>query len=272
MDKQIFFLGAGNMAEGIIGGLLMNKVFEPYQITIYDVSEPRMDYMIEKYGVISTPDPASGLADADIMLLAVRPQDMGQIRWIKEAEKKESLLTISIVSSTLISTIAGVIGEGKIARLMPNTLIQAQHGYSALCANAACTEEDKAALEEIGNAIGQTMYVEEKLFNAWTGFATSGPLMVYKFIYGMIEGGVYSGFPLEQSKKIVYENIIGAGLTLRDTGDYPLQIVDRMATPGGVGIEQFKTLEEGNFTNLCMDAVWNAVQKAEKMAEKYKVE
>ena len=272
MDKNIFFLGAGNMAEGIIDGLLMNKVFDPYQITIYDISEARRDCMIEKYGVIACLDPAAGLADADILLLAVRPQDLPQIRWIKDAEKREGLLTVSIVSSTLMSTIAGVIGEGKISRLMPNTLIKAQHGYSALCVNDACTDEDRRVLEELGGAIGQTMYIDEKLFNAWTGFSTSGPLMIYKFIYGMIEGGVYSGFSLEQSKSIVYENIIGAGLTLRDTGDHPLQIVDRMATPGGVGIEHFKALEEGNFTNLCMEAVWAAVQKAEKMAEKYKVE
>ena len=124
----------------------------------------------------------------------------------------------------------------------------------------------------IAGGIGQYMYVDEKLFNAWTGFATSAPLMIYKFIYGMIEGGIYSGFSLEQSKQIVYENIIGTGLNLQLTGEHPLQLVDKLTTPGGVGIEHFKALEEGNFTNLCVDAVWAAVQKAESMAEKYKVE
>lgn len=272
MKKNLFVLGAGNMAESIVAALLQNKVFDPHAITVYDISEERMDHMIETYGVISCPQPAPGLADADILLLAVRPQDLPQIRWIRDAEKKESLLTVSIVCSQLISTLEEVMGKGKYARMMPNTLTRAQHGYSALCINDACSEEDKKTLEEIASGIGQYMYVEEKLFNAWTGFATSGPLMIYKFIYGMIEGGIYSGFSLEQSKQIVYENIIGTGLNLQLTGEHPLQLVDKLTTPGGVGIEHFKALEEGNFTNLCVDAVWAAVRKAESMAEKYKVE
>ena len=272
MNNKIFVLGAGNMAESIVAALLQNQVFEPYDVTVYDISEARMEHMIETYGVISCKDPASGLADADILLLAVRPQDLPQVRWIKEAEKKEDLLTVSIVCSQLIATLEEVMGKGRYARMMPNTLTRTQHGYSALCVNDACSEEDKKTLEEIASGIGQYMYVEEKLFNAWTGFATSGPLMIYKFIYGMIEGGIYSGFTLEQSKQIVYENIIGTGLNLQLTGEHPLQLVDKLTTPGGVGIEHFKALEEGNFTNLCVDAVWAAVQKAESMAEKYKVE
>ena len=270
MKKKLFVLGAGNMAESITDGLLRNKVFEPYDITVYDISQDRMDHMIREYGVISCEDPAGGLADADILLLAVRPQDLPQIRWIKEADRKDSLLTVSIVCSTLITTLEGLMGEGKYARMMPNTLTKAQHGYSSLCVNEACAEEDKKALEEIAGAIGQYMYVDEKLFNAWTGFATSGPLMIYKFIYGMIEGGIYSGFTLEQSKEIVYENIIGSGLNLQLTGEHPLTLVDKLTTPGGVGIEHFKALEEGNFTNLCIDAVWAAVQKAEKMADRFR--
>ena len=272
MNKKLFVLGAGNMAESIIAGLLADKVFEPYDITVYDIAEARMEHMIETYGVIASDAPAAGLADADIMLLAVRPQDLPQVRWIKDAERKESLLTVSIVCSTLISTLEEVMGPGRTARMMPNTLTKAKHGYSSLCVNEACGEEDKKALEAIAGAIGQYMYVDEKLFNAWTGFATSGPLMIYKFIYGMIEGGIYSGFTLEQSKEIVYENIVGSGLNLQLTGEHPLTLVDRLTTPGGVGIEHFKALEEGSFTNLCIDAVWAAVQKAEAMADKYKVD
>ena len=272
MKKTIFFLGAGNMAESIIEALLRNQVFEPYDVIVYDISEARMDHMIETYGVVSCADPAAGLADADILLLAVRPQDLPQVRWVKDAVKKEDLLTISIVCSQLIETLEDVLGKGKTARMMPNTLTRAQHGYSSLCVNEACGEEDKKMLEAIAGAIGQYMYVDEKLFNAWTGFATSAPLMIYKFIYGMIEGGIYSGFTLEQSKEVIYEAIIGSGLNLQLTGEHPLQLVDKLTTPGGVGIEHFKALEEGNFTNLCIDAVWAAVQKAEAMADKYKVD
>ena len=88
MKKNIFFLGAGNMAESILAALLQNKVFEPYDVTLYDVSEERMEHMIRNYGVIAALDPAAGLADADILLLAVRPQDLPQVRWVKDAEKK----------------------------------------------------------------------------------------------------------------------------------------------------------------------------------------
>ena len=272
MDKTIFFLGAGNMAEAIIGGFLRNEVFDPEHIRICDISAQRMEYMAKTYGVRAFDDPAHGLEGADILLLAVRPQDMGQIRYLKDILAGKDILTISIVSSTLISTIKGVIGEGKISRMMPNTLTKSGHGYSAICVNENCGEEEKRMLEGVAGAIGQYMYIEEKLFNAWTGFATSGPLMIYKFIYGMIEGGIYSGFTQEQSMELVLENIIGSGMNLKATGDHPLQAVDRLTTPGGVGIEHYKALEEGNFTNLCIDAVWAAVQKAEKMAEKYKVE
>ncbi len=272
MDKTILFLGAGNMAEGIIGGLLRSQVSDPARIRVCDISGHRMDYMAGTYGVQAFGDPAQALDGADILLLAVRPQDVGQLRYLKDLLAGRDILVISIISSTLMSTIEGVIGEGKLCRMMPNTLTKSGHGYSGLCVNGRCTEEDKRTLEAVADAIGQHMYVEEKLFNAWTGFATSGPLMIYKFIYGMIEGGIYSGFSLEQSIEIVIENIIGSGLNLKATGDHPLQAVDRLTTPGGVGIEHFKALEEGNFTNLCIDAVWAAVRKAESMADKYKVE
>ena len=272
MDKKLYVLGAGNMAESIVDALLRNRVFHPCDITVYDISQGRMDHMIETYGVVSCSDPANGLADADVLLLAVRPQDLPQVRWVRDAEKKEDLLTVSIVCSQLIGTLEDVLGEGHIARMMPNTLTKAQHGYSSLCVNEACSEEDKATLEAIAAAIGQYMYVDEKLFNAWTGFATSAPLMIYKFIYGMIEGGIYSGFTLEQSREVICEAIIGTGMNLQLTGEHPLLLVDKLTTPGGVGIEHFKALEEGSFTNLCIDAVWAAVQKAEAMAEKYKVD
>jgi pyrroline-5-carboxylate reductase len=99
MNKNLFVLGAGNMAESIVAALLEDKVFEPYNVTVYDISEARMDHMIRTYGVIAALDPAAGLADADVMLLAVRPQDLPQVRWIKDAEKKTDLLIVSIVCS-----------------------------------------------------------------------------------------------------------------------------------------------------------------------------
>ena len=272
MDKTIFFLGAGNMAESIIAGLLRERVFAPQNILINDISAERMSYMAGEYHVTALSDPAMALKNADIFVIAVRPQDMSSLGWVKDAMLEKRPFTISIVCSCPIHTLEEICGKAAIARVMPNTLTRAKHGYSSLCCNDLCTQKDRADLEEIAGAIGQYMYVDEKLFNAWTGFATSGPLMIYKFIYGMIEGGIYSGFTLEQSKEIVYENIVGTGLNLQLTGESPLQLVDKLTTPGGVGIEHFKALEEGNLTNLCIDAVWAAVQKAEQMADKYKVD
>jgi pyrroline-5-carboxylate reductase len=272
MKKKIFFLGAGNMAESIIAALLQNKVFEPQDILVCDISPERMEHMVKTYGVTAISDGAAALKITDIFLIAVRPQDMGSLGWVKDAMLEKRPFTVSIVCSCLIHTLEEICGKAAIARMMPNTLTKAQHGYSGLCCNDLCTEDDRKTLEEIAGAIGQYMYVDEKLFNAWTGFATSAPLMIYKFIYGMIEGGIYSGFTLEQSKEVIYEAIIGSGLNLQLTGEHPLQLVDKLTTPGGVGIEHFKALEEGNFTNLCIDAVWAAVQKAEAMADKYKVD
>ncbi len=269
MAKKILFLGGGNMAEGIIGGLIMNKVFEPENIMVSDVIDARLAYLEQTYSIKTTKDTLKEAETADIIFLAVRPQNAEEAcRPLKAVlESRKDVLVISIISSTDLAKLADFVGDKKIVRVMPNTLIKAQEGYSAACINKNIEEEDKKDISAVLDAIGQTMYIDESMFDTFTAYGCAGPLFVYYLIHAMIEAGVYNGFSRKESYDMTIKNVIGAGKMMEATGKHPLQIVDTMTSPGGVGIEELQSLEESGFQGIVMKAMKEGVEKATRMGK-----
>ena len=249
MDKKILFLGGGNMAEGIIGGLLKHKVFEPGNITVYDVIPARLEYLKNTYGLQTTDKGIAAAADQDVVFLA-------------------DTIVMSIISSTDIAKLESCAGTGaKIARIMPNTLIKTGNGYSAAAVNGNVDEEDKKTISAVLDALGQTMYIREEMFDRFTAYSCAGPMFLYMMAHALIEAGIHCGFSKKESYDIVIRNMIGTGENLDLTGSHPLQLVDTMTSPAGVTIESLKVLEEEAFTGIVMKAMEAGVQRAEDMGK-----
>jgi pyrroline-5-carboxylate reductase len=168
-------------------------------------------------------------------VIAVNPYQLESVTDVMKGKIAPDTIVISIASGTPVSVIEEQLGAGtKIARVLPNTMIEVRTGYSAVVLNDNITETDRAKIEEFVGALGQIMYIEEDMFQTFSAFAGPGPMYAYKLIEAMINAGVQAGFSREDSRKLVIRNIKGAAMTLEETGDHPAERVDRMTSPAGI--------------------------------------
>ena len=237
-NKKIVFCGCGPMGEGILGGLLNNNVAKAKDVTVNELMEVRRTYIAETYGVAAVENASDALKAADLVIIAVNPAQVPKVA----------------------QTIRPLIK--KILRVMPNTLIKSGNGYSAACVTPNIDEEDKKLITAVLNALGQTMYVTEDMFETFTAFCCTGPIWLYKTVEALVDAGVYAGFSRMESRNMVIKNMLGVAQVLDNTGAYPAKQVDDMTSPGGVTIEALQVLQQKGFAGTLMSSVDAAVKKA----------
>lgn len=266
VNKKTVFIGGGNMAEGIIRGLINTETMAAENITVSEIVEARRSYLSEKYGVNVTDEPSNALKEAEVVIFAVRPQVAASVFAANKAYLNDSQLIGSIIASLPVADMEEMLGSDKhIVRIMPNVLIEARAGYSALKANANVTEEDKKTIEEMFNAIGSTMYITEDMFNAFTCFSDAGAAYFAYFLSGMIDAGVRAGFSRPQARAMAIDNMIGTAKQIDISGMHPMQLTDTMTSPAGVTIEATYTMDKLGLKGVVMDAVNAAIKHGEEM-------
>lgn len=268
MCNKIVFCGGGNMAEGILRGLLRNETAAPSDITVKELLPARCEYLKETYGVTAVTSADEAIKAADIVIIAVTPQFVPLVASEIKPLINEKTLVISIAAGVTIETVENHVGnEHKVVRVMPNTLNQSGNGYSAACMNANCDEQDKETVTDVLNALGQGMFIKEEMFNTFTAFCNVGPLWFYKTVETLIDAGVYVGFSRQDARKMVLKNMLGVVGVLEATGEHPAVKVDQMTSPGGITIEALKVLEDKGFSSALLDSVsacYNKVNGIEK--------
>ena len=260
--KKIVFFGGGPMGEGIMGGLIRGKVVEPKQITVSELLPARREYLEKTHGVLTTTDPAEA-STADVVILAVNPNQIPNVTKSLKSHLSKETNVISIACGVALATLEEQLGaDKKILRVMPNTLIQSGNGYSAACINPNVNDDDKVIITTVLNALGQTMYVTENMFETFTAFCCTGPIWFYKTVEALIDAGVYAGFSRAESRAMVIKNMLGVAQVLDATGAHPALKVDDMTSPAGVTIEALQVLHQERFTGALMTSVDAAVKKA----------
>jgi len=190
--SKVVFCGGGPMGEGILGGLIHNGGVAAKDITVNELSDVRIAYLTKTYGVTATKDANTALKQADLIIIAVNPAQVPSVTKNLKPILNKDTIVISIACGVALETLEGQLGsDKKILRVMPNTLIQSGNGYSAACINANITERDKALITKVLNALGQTMYVKENMFETFTAFCCTGPIWFYKTVEALIDAGVY---------------------------------------------------------------------------------
>ncbi|MFA7196354.1 MAG: pyrroline-5-carboxylate reductase [Anaerovoracaceae bacterium] len=264
MGKKILFVGGGQMAEGIIGGLLRQNVFAPEDVFVNDVVPQRLTHLHDTYSVMTVTDISDAAKLADVIFLAVRPQDIaGACAGISNilAERTDTLIA-SIVAGVDLKTLAAHTRPGqKIVRIMPNTLIKAQNGFSAACVNEHVNADDRQVIRTMLESLGQVMFMNEDKYDLFTAYSCVGPMYIYLLMHALIQAGVRTGFSREESYAITIKNTLGSAQMLELTGDHPLQRIDTMTSPGGVTIDALASLEEDAFVGEIMKSVKASVDK-----------
>ena len=255
--EKIGFIGGGNMAEGIIRGLLQAGTKTGDQILVREIIPDRAAYLKERYGIVPVEDEQALFENARIIVLAVRPQDA-------PAVLRETGHFLNAGRHYLVSICAGIRIEalqkwaGKkipTARIMPNTMVDVRRGYSALTFSEGFSSEQKDAVQAITDAIGKTMPLKEDLFDAFTAAGCAGPEWLILFAEALVDGAVESGISRKDAQLIVYENLAATGAMLLETGRHPGQITDEMNTPGGIGIAGFHVFQSRGIHGAAMDTV-----------------
>ncbi len=263
MNKRIVFCGGGNMAEGIIKSLLNKGAATVDKVMVKELSPQRCDYLAATYGVSAHPSANDALKEADMVIIAVLPQHVQSVTTEVKSLINEKAIVMSIAAGTTIKTLEDQLGNlRKIVRVMPNTLSQSGNGHSAACVNTNIDETDRAFITQILDALGQTMYINEEMFNTFTAFSCSGPLWIYQAAEALMDAGVYVGFSRADARNIVIKNMLGVAQVLDTTGAHPKLKIDEMCSPGGITIEGFKSLQEEGFSANVLTSVCKAVQKA----------
>lgn len=263
MDKKIVFCGCGNMGEGILKCVLNKNVVKPENVTISETISDRCKYLNETYHVAAVTDAACAIETCNMVVIAVVPKVVSTITSVIRNLISTDTIVLSVAAGVTLSALEEQLGnDKKIIRVMPNTLGESGNGFSAVCVNDNVSAADKDSAVEFLGALGQTMFLQENMFSAFTAFSCSGPMWFYKMAEEMINAGVYAGFSRNDAREIVIKNMLGAATVLDMTGLHPALKVDAMCSPGGVTIEGFKALNEGGFGPAIMDSVAKAVDKA----------
>ncbi len=266
MSRTIGFIGGGNMAEGIIRGLISSGSVKADSIFVKEILAERQKYLAKKHNVNIVNDYSDLSNKADIIVMAVRPQDAeSACKGIAENLDSRHII-VSICAGIRIDKLRSWIGNNvKIARIMPNTMIESGRGYSALAVEDDFSNQERSDVRVITDAIGRTMYLDENKFDAFTALSCAGPEWFILFAVALTDAGVEIGISREEARAIVYENMVATGSVLASTDKHPYQITDEMNTPGGIGIAGFHSFQNSGLHGSVMDAICAAYRRTTEL-------
>jgi len=265
----IGFVGSGNMAEAMINGVLKANVYRPGKVLVSDIRPERLGYLREHYGVRTAEDNAELASKTDILVLSVKPQNMSEaLQSVKDVIKPEALV-ISIAAGIKTTSIAAVLGDIAIVRVMPNMPAWVDEGASVLFANEkAKTRVEIARL--IFLSVGEAIVIEDEgLLDAITAVSGTGPAYFFLLMDEMIRTGIKLGLPEDVARDLVLQTGKGATLLAEKTageGESPAQLVKRVATPGGTTEAALKVFAANNFSRLITDALTAACNRSEELS------
>jgi pyrroline-5-carboxylate reductase len=266
--KTIGFIGAGNMAEAIIKGLISRGVVTPQRLVASDVLAERRAYIADTYRVTVEEDNRLLVEKADVLVLAVKPQVTAPVLQFAGAGMGPNKLLVSIVAGIPVSAIAALVAAGtRIIRTIPNTPLMVMAGAVAIAADSPALPADFALARRIFDACGRTVMIEEKLMDAATGLSGSGPAYVFLMIEALADGGVKAGLTREVALTLAAQTLLGAARMCLTSGRHPGQLKDMVTSPGGTTIAGIHALESGGLRAALMNAVEAAARRSQELGK-----
>ncbi len=258
-DKTIAFVGAGNMGEALIRGLLAAGTVKPQHIIAMDVRPDRLEFLKKTFRIRTT----ATAPEADILVLAVKPQQMSEA--LRSLPNRS--LIISIAAGVTTARIEQELGaKARVVRVMPNTPALVGAGAAALCKGAHATEEDLATAEAILGAVGITVRVEERLIDAVTALSGNGPAYIFYVAEAMIDAGVKAGLTREVAAKLALQTIYGAGKLLIESSDAPAMLRQKVTSPGGTTEAALKVMTERKLMEIFREAITAATKRGKELS------
>lgn len=271
-EKVIGFIGLGNMAKAMIGGLLQNDFVKCTQIIGNAKSEETKRNVHDQFGIITALNNKEVAEKSDVLILAVKPQMIDDVlEEIKDAIKPDVLI-LSILAGKTIDYLENGFGRKiKLARCMPNTAALVKESCSGVCFNKLCVENDKVLILSILQKIGMAKEIPENLMDAVIGASGSSPAFVFMMIEALADGVVRAGMRRDMAYEMVSQAIYGSAKLMLEAEQvlgrkmHPAELKDMVCSPGGTTIEGVKTLEENGFRGALLKAVDETIKRSKEL-------
>lgn len=263
MNMKLSFIGAGNMAGAIIGGLLKGFC-RPQDITVYDISQEALQRWKQR-GVGTAQSVSEAVTRGEVIVLAVKPNVvMHVLEEVRQATDLEKKLVLSIAAGVSRSRIAEALNNAcHTLRIMPNTPALVGEGMSVIFDNGFSDDIDIAC--KIMGQVGKTLVMQETYVDAVTAVSGSGPAYFYVALEAMADGGVLCGLPRDTAYTLAAQTMLGAAKMLLETGKHPGALKDQVCSPGGTTIEAVAALEKLGLRSAMIEAVKQCRDKSANM-------
>ena len=267
--STIAFIGAGNMASAIMGGLIENG-FQANNIWACDPSEEKLAELSQDLGVQTTTNNAEAVAKADTVILAVKPQIMEAVLTpLQSTINEKQPLIISVAAGINLQSLASWVGgQPAIVRCMPNTPALVGQGASGLFANDQVSAEQQTDAEDILNAVGISVWVQqESELDAVTAVSGSGPAYYFLFMEAMIEAGQKLGLSEETAKALTLKTALGAATMASNSEHAPAQLRKNVTSPNGTTEQAIKSFQENGLEGLVEKALTAANDRSVELSD-----
>lgn len=260
---KLGFIGAGNMAKAMMGGILKNEILTGEEIIASDMYVPGLEKTKEELGIHITTDNKEVATKAEIVVLSVKPQFYADvINEIKDCIT-ESQIIVTIAPGKTLEYLEGAFGHPvKIVRTMPNTPALVGEGITGVCHNELVTKEELDTVCNILSGFGKAEVLSEKLMDVVVSLSGSSPAYVFMFIEAMADAAVADGMPRQQAYKFAAQAVMGSAKMVLETGKHPGELKDMVCSPGGTTIEAVRVLEEKGFRSSVIEAMKACVKIA----------
>lgn len=262
------FLGAGKMGTALARGFIRAGLVNADNIIASDPVEAARTGFARESGAKAAASNAEVVKSASVLLLAVKPDQVGGVLAEIRDQFTEKHLLISIAAGVPLAKLEGGLNPGaRVIRVMPNTPALVGMSATAYALGKATLPEDSELAQKLFSAVGIAFPVKESLLDAVTGLSGSGPAYVYLMIEGLSDGGVAAGLPRDIALMLAAQTVLGSAKMVLETGLHPGALKDMVTSPGGTTIEGLHELEKGKVRAALMNAVRAATEKSKKLGQ-----
>ncbi|HSV47283.1 MAG TPA: pyrroline-5-carboxylate reductase [Ramlibacter sp.] len=267
-QQPIAFIGGGNMASAIIGGLLRQGL-APAQVEVVEPFAQARDRLRQQFGIDAQEHAGPGLARAGLVVWAVKPQTFKEATAAVRAHTSAAL-HLSVAAGIRSDSIAQWLGSERIVRSMPNTPALVGQGMTALFARAGVGAPDRAWVERVIATTGEHLWVDqERQLDAVTALSGSGPAYVFFFLEAMTQAGVEMGLPREQALRLAVGTFAGASALARASDEPPEVLRQQVTSKGGTTYAAITSMEQDGVQALFRKALHAACQRAEELGNEF---
>jgi len=267
---KLTIIGGGNMGGAILDGLMKRDV-NAKDLHLVEIRDEVRGEFEKRYGVSTATTIDDTVQGSNVVILAVKPQNIRGILSALKPHIDPKILVLSIAAGISISFMEDMLPDKQpLARTMPNIAAKVGASAVAICYNRYVTTKQRDLSQKLISAIGTVIEVDESKMDAVTGLSGSGPAFIFLMVEALADGGVLKGLPRETATGLAIQTVYGAASMLRETGDHPALLREQVTSPGGTTAEGLFKLEQGGFKHLVIEAVRAAADKSELLGRKLK--